>query len=93
MKEKLNVKEKIIREQALELDRVNREFEHYRMNFSAEDIKKLEHELFQARHRMEELEKQNKEAVKCERSLVNIVIKHLNTFSCYSKWTACQKII
>ncbi|KAF2885082.1 hypothetical protein ILUMI_21085 [Ignelater luminosus] len=64
LKEKLNLKEKVVREQALELDRVNKEFEHYRMNFNAEDIKKLEHELFHARQRVEELEKQNKEAVK-----------------------------
>lgn len=65
LKERLACKDEIIRGQVVDLEKINIEFQNYRSVYNSEEMQVIQHELFLTRQKVEELEKQNKDAVKC----------------------------
>ncbi|KAK5638971.1 hypothetical protein RI129_013266 [Pyrocoelia pectoralis] len=64
LKEMLTCKDDVIKGQAADLERIAHEFANYRSLYNSEEISKLRSDLRATKQRTEELEKQNRDAIK-----------------------------
>lgn len=71
VKDALKIKDELLQRKVHELKSVTIEFNKYREEYKEDEFKRTKHELFLAKQRVEELEKQNKEAVKCNQNFLS----------------------
>lgn len=63
--EQIRQREEMINNQQSAIKRISDEFEQYKSEFSAEEFGKLKNELYVAKRKIEELDKVNRETIKC----------------------------